>query len=289
MLDQDDGLSAERFSLTGVPPDSRLLRPLLTAGRWLEPGDGRALVVSRRLQRDQPAFQLGTSLRLLVEGQSLVWTVVGVIDSGPQPQVYVPRQSLIGLRGHDRGGSLVLQLKPLGEASQLEVIRQLRSDFAAQGMPIASSQRPSESRRVLEDHLLMVVEFLGAMGWVMIVVGGMGLASTMSLGVLERTREIGVMRALGARHLALLAMIQVEGLVIAGMGWLLALPLSIPIGGLLAQAFGRVMFAVPIHWWPNFGASLRWLLLTVLVSLLACAWPARRATRVPTAAALAYE
>ena len=77
----------------------------------------------------------------------------------------------------------------------------------------------------------MVVEFLGAMGWVMIVVGGMGLASTMSLAVLERTREIGVMRAIGAPHRSILIMILMEGLVIAVLGWLASLPLSVPMSG----------------------------------------------------------
>ena len=48
------------------------------------------------------------------------------------------------------------------------------------------------------DHLLMVVDFLAAMGWTMLVVGALGLGSTMALAVLERTREIGVLRAIGA-------------------------------------------------------------------------------------------
>ena len=71
-------------------------------------------------------------------------------------------------------------------------------------------------------HLLMVADFLGVMAWVMIAVGGLGLASTMSLAVLERTREIGVMRAIGARHGAIHLIIQVEGLVIA---------LGVPVAG----------------------------------------------------------
>jgi putative ABC transport system permease protein len=96
-------------------------------------------------------------------------------------------------------------------------------------MPVASSQRLSENRRVIEDHLLMVVEFLGVMGWVMIAVGGMGLGSTMSLAVLERTREIGVLRAIGARHRDIVTMLQVEGTVIALLGWLVSIPLSVPM------------------------------------------------------------
>ena len=74
----------------------------------------------------------------------------------------------------------------------------------------------------------MVAGFLGNMSLLMLVVGGLGLASTMSLGVLERTREIGVLRAIGARHGSILAMVQIEGLVIALLSWALAIPLSLP-------------------------------------------------------------
>lgn len=135
----------------------------------------------------------------------------------------------------------------------------------------------------------MVVNFLGSMGWLMLLVGGLGLASTMGLAVLERTREIGVLRAIGARHSAILTMIQVEGLTIARLSWALAIPVSIPMSVLLAQAFGRIMMRVPITYLPNATGVAIWLSLVVVVSLVACAWPALRATRVPTAAALAYD
>jgi putative ABC transport system permease protein len=135
----------------------------------------------------------------------------------------------------------------------------------------------------------MVVQFLGMMGWVMIVVGGMGLASTMSIAVLERTREIGVLRAIGARHGAILRIVQAEGLVIALLAWAVSLPLSVPMSLALADAFGKVMFPVPVSAWPELQGALIWLALVVVVSIAACAWPARRATHVPIARALSYE
>jgi putative ABC transport system permease protein len=135
----------------------------------------------------------------------------------------------------------------------------------------------------------MVWQFLSAMGWVMIAVGGMGLASTMSVAVLERTREIGVLRAIGARHGAIMRMIQIEGLVIVVLAWFASLLMSIPIGLLLAEAFGRIMFPVPARALPTAGAMLSCLGLSVVLSLLACAWPGRRAMRMPAAAALMYE
>jgi putative ABC transport system permease protein len=127
------------------------------------------------------------------------------------------------------------------------------------------------------------------MGWVMIAVGGMGLASTMSLAVLERTREIGVLRALGARHRSILLMIQIEGLVIAVCSWLVALPLSAPMSVALAKAFSRVMLEVPARWLPEQTGVAQWLAVAVVLSIVACAWPALRATRTTVARALAYE
>ena len=156
-------------------------------------------------------------------------------------------------------------------------------------MAVSSTQLLAENRRVTEDHLLMVVQFLGVMGWVMIAIGGMALSSSMSLAVLERTRELGVLRAIGAGHAAILRMIQAEGFVIALLGWVVALPLSIPISSALAFAFSRIMLPVPVRWLPAADGLAQWLAVVVVVSLVSCSWPALRAMRVSVRAALAYE
>src|SRR5205085_5416116 len=108
-----------------------------------------------------------------------------------------------------------------------ELVRRIRSELGDRGFDVATSQLLSQQRVVIEDHLLMVAGFLGNMSLLMIVVGGLGLASTMSLAVLERTREIGVLRAIGAQHGTILRMIQIEGLVIAVLSWAVAIPLSL--------------------------------------------------------------
>ena len=174
-------------------------------------------------------------------------------------------------------------------AEQSELIQRLRDNLERAGLLVASTALTQANREVLEDHLLMVSGFLLIMSQLMLVVGGLGLASTMSLSVLERTREIGVLRAIGARHGAILTIVQVEGLVISLLGWLLAVPLSIPVGVLLGRAFGRIMFEVPVRLMPEALPVLAWLGVAVVVSILACLWPALRAMRVTTAAALAYE
>ena len=288
LIETDDS-SGDSFALIGLPPASALLKPVLIEGRWLRDGDAHTLVVNRSWLRSRPALKPGSTLVLNIDGQTQRWTLVGSIDAGPQPLAYTARASLDVLSGDTRATSLVVATQQHGTASQLDVIQRLRAALAEAGMVVASSQLQSEGRRVAEDHLLMVVDFLGAMAWVMIIVGGMGLASTMSLAVLERQREIGVLRAIGARNGTIMTMVQVEGLVIVALAWLVSLPLSVPMSVLLAEAFGRIMFPLPTPYLPGALAALRWLALMALIAVLACAWPARRASRVPAARALSYE
>ena len=286
-VDHGDGLTGNAIVITAVPPATTLVAPEVLEGRWLRAGDARALVVNRGAVRADSSLRVGAVVRLAVGATTEAWQVVGVVESMLGPIAYAPREGLVAPGG--RVSTLVVRSGLAGEASQLDLIQRLRSALADRGIGVASSSMIAESRRSTEDHLLMVVNFLGSMGWLMLLVGGLGLASTMGLAVLERTREIGVLRAIGARHSAILTMIQVEGLTIALLSWALAIPVSIPMSVLLAQAFGRIMMRVPITYLPNATGVAIWLSLCVVVSLVACAWPALRAMRVPTAAALAYD
>jgi putative ABC transport system permease protein len=284
-----DGTQGNSFTLVGLPADSSMVAPTLLGGRWLNATDRNALVVSRNLLRDEPALTQDAVVTLMINGQATPFNVAGFMDAGPQKVAYVPRTTLDAMHGNDHATALVVATDAHNATSALDFILRLRAELERKGMPVANSQALSEARRGVEDHLLMVVEFLGIMDWVMIAVGGMGLAATMSLAVLERTREIGVLRAIGARHRTILTMIQTEGLVIAVLGWLVSIPLSIPMSAVLADAFGRVMFVAPTPLLPDLRGVLAWLAMVVVVSIVACAWPTRRATHIPTAAALSYE
>jgi putative ABC transport system permease protein len=283
-----DGTLGNAFPIAAPPAPTRLLAHRLEAGRWIEPGDGNTLVVNRGLHGDEPQLTVGAKVTLLIAGRTSDWTVVGVVESGPGPTAYAARETIAALAGDERVATAAIAVSAGGAASQLELIQRLRDELGRDGLAVQSSQLLIENRRVIEDHLLMVADFLGIMAWLIIAVGGLGLASTMSLAVLERTREIGVMKAIGARHRSILTMVQVEGLVIAILSWAIAIPLSLPMSVGLGQAFGRIMIRVPVMLTPAPGPLAVWLALAVVVSLVACTWPALRATRVTTATALSY-
>jgi putative ABC transport system permease protein len=284
-----DSVDGNTFSIVAPPAGTRLLAPKILEGRWIRADDGRALVVSQSLIKAEPSLRVGEHVSLSVRGRVAPWTVIGVVDAGPVPTAFTSREIAQAERGARTISTIAVASTPGGAATQVDLIQRVRAALEQAGMPVSSSQLVEENRRVLADHLLMVVQFLAAMGWVMVVVGGMGLASTMSLAVLERTREIGVLRAIGARHGAILGIVQVEGLVIAVMSWLVALPLSMPVSIALTSAFSRVMLPVPIYYVPQRSGVVVWLALAIVISIVSCAWPAIKATRVTVRQALAFE
>ena len=87
-------------------------------------------------------------------------------------------------------------------------------------------------------------------------VGSIGLTGTMSINVLERTREIGVMRTIGAVDIVIMQSVIIEGLVIGSITWVLAIGLSFPISSLLLTIIGEAMMgsalALQLHaaWHP---------------------------------------
>ena len=125
------------------------------------------------------------------------------------------------------------------------------------------------------------------MAVVIALVGSIGLSGVLSLSVLERRREIGVMRAIGASSGHVARLFIGEGVILGLLSWVMALPLSIPaaygLTNLLASALDTVIMAR----YSLIGAVV-WLGLIVALSITASWFPARRATRLSVRESLAY-
>jgi putative ABC transport system permease protein len=118
-------------------------------------------------------------------------------------------------------------------------------------------------------------------------VGGIALSGVLTLSVLERRREIGVMRAIGASSWSIARLFIGEGLLLGWMSWLLCLPLSIPAGRLMVQALGSAIGLDLVYKYTPVGALL-WLAIITILSILASWLPARGATRISIRESLAY-
>jgi putative ABC transport system permease protein len=129
---------------------------------------------------------------------------------------------------------------------------------------------------------------LAVLAVLMALVGGIGLMGALSISVVERTREIGVMRAVGGRTLTILGMFVMEGLLQGIASWLVAVPLSLALSRPLAAGLGVVLFKATLDYQYNFGAVLVWLAIVLVIATLASIIPARKATRISVRESLAY-
>ena len=117
----------------------------------------------------------------------------------------------------------------------------------------------------------------------------MGLAGTMGMNVLERTREIGITRAIGADDRAVMRTVIAEGVVIGMISFGLAVILSIPFTYLLSTIVSLAVFETPIEVVFTYLGYAIWLGLVLVLSALASILPARNAAKLTIREVLAYE
>jgi putative ABC transport system permease protein len=174
-------------------------------------------------------------------------------------------------------------------ATQRRINDQIQAAFEESGIQIRSTQLGAEFIESQKSQTDILVYFMLVMATLIAIVGGLGLMGTMSINVLERTREIGVMRAIGASNGDIQAIVITEGMVIGIVSWAISILISIPITNVLCYGVGMAILTAPMP--AVYGASgvIAWLIFTIVLGTLASALPARRASRLTVKDTLAYE
>jgi putative ABC transport system permease protein len=122
-----------------------------------------------------------------------------------------------------------------------------------------------------------------------VLVGGLGLMSTLTLNVFERTREIGILSAIGATPRTIARDVLFEGMVMAVLSWSVAVIAAIPITFALDAATGQMFIRKALNFYMSPGAVTVWLLLVLILAALSSFYPARRSAQLAVKEALAYE
>ncbi len=286
-----DGTHSDDFSLIGLPQNSAFVDPPLMSGSWLAPpayANRYDLVISDGLQTDTN-LQVGMTFTLVRGDQSQDWHVVGVVSGGVSLAYgyYDTVANIDGTPGlADR---LALRTGQPDDAFQQQVIAQVTKDFARENHDIVQTSSRAETIANLTGAFNILIGILLAMAILIAVVAGLGLAGTMSLNVLERTREIGVMRAVGAGNGSVRRIFVSEGILIGLLSCVISIPLSFPMTYVFGNILGQIILQQPLEFAPLWTAIAEWLLLVLLVSTLASVAPAQRAAQISIREAIAYE
>lgn len=282
-------------ALTGVQIDTQLYQRGITAGRWFTSDDRNVVIISQDAA-DKSGLKVGQMITFTIGLHTVHWQIIGIAsdysDIGP--------------------GNFGVLLAPIG---QINSLFGMAADYSQKVMIQSTTHAPTQAdidalaRRVdialsdagylpdvvtAQDQIKQaqskyqtIYTLLDLVAIVIALVGSVGLANALVMGVLERRREIGILRSMGAASRKVAQVFWSEGTTLGGLAWVLALVLGFPAswGLLLIQA--KLLAPVPFAF-NSFNLVWMFLVIFILVTL-ACIGPIFAATRVKIVQTLRYE
>lgn len=281
--------AGSRFIVIAMPPDSKLFTPVMAQGRRLQPGDTNSVVLNPTMAAQNRQIKVGDEVRLHIGPVTSQWRVAGICREPmlPPAVVYVPL-SAVAAAHPGMANSVQIELKD-SKRTSLELAReQIDPNLEREGIRVAGGRSKAEFRYAVDQHVLMIYVFLVVASCIVGGVGGLGLMTTMGINILERRREIGILRAIGATPTMIFAIVIDEAVTIAVIAWGAAVLLAFPLSGELGTMLGQLLHGgfdsriAPLGIVASLGASA---ILAILASLVA----AGSAVRLTVREALTYE
>ncbi|HMK09615.1 MAG TPA: FtsX-like permease family protein, partial [Anaerolineales bacterium] len=265
--------------LEGIPAGSDFFTPLMVAGRWLQPGDGRAVVIPRETA-ERNNIHVGDPVTLdLGELGKAQWQVVGLYEpvfasAYSVDTLYTPLDSLFrAARRRNLGTMLYVRTTSHDPAAVADATARFKDLLETHGLKVVTTQTHAQTRSTAEFQFGSVTSMLLGLSVIVALVGGIALMGALSISVVERTKEIGVLRAIGARSRMILGIFVMEGLLQGVMSWLVAVPVSFLLSQPVAKALGHALFSASLDFRYNGSAVVIWLGLILIISTLASSLP----------------
>jgi putative ABC transport system permease protein len=286
-----DDSESETVMFQAPPADTNLFQPEVVEGRWLLPSDENAVVLSANWLNDETDIQVGDEITLKFKGRETEWVVVGYIKGLGDALLAYANYDYFSREVREPGTSSTLNVTTQYHDGpfQADVAQRLEEHFRNVGLTVSSTTTSAADKSESQTQFGIITSLLMIMAVLIAVVGGLGLMGTMSMNVLERTREIGVMRAIGASDGTILNIVIVEGVIIGLMSWTMGAAIAMPISRFLSDQVGMIFLGSPFSYVYSINGALLWLTIAVGLAALASFLPAWNASRLTVRDVLVYE
>jgi putative ABC transport system permease protein len=283
-----------RISITGVDQSvwSQITTSKIKTGRMLDSADQNVIVIGGRLASsyfDQP---LGINKMTMINGSA--FRVVGILDDQSN-SIYMPIQMAYQVIPDKTNGiydTLVVKIKD--ENILDEVIKKILDKLmiarhvTQKNMDFSVSSR-KEMQQARADTMSSMNTFLLAIAAVSLIVGSIGIANTMFTSVLEKTKEIGIMKAVGARNLDILQIFLFNAAFIGLVGGIIGIVLGTILSGFMPALMGGLPLGRSGIAIVTLNSITMALSVSVTVGILAGIIPAYQASKLKPVDALRYE
>ena len=275
----------------GLPADTTYDHELVR-GRWFASeeaaGKARVAVIGKALA-SQTGLDVGDTVTVEDHTGLVDYEVIGIdnrmVNDGEG--LFVPIDTLLEVNRWTDPGVYWVTGDSLDEAGIERLNGRLVDALTAGGYSVGTGLRHVQ-RAAEREEARTIVAVIMALGLPLVAVGMIGLVGALTTNVLERRREIAILRSLGARSRQIRRIYRAEGLALAVLGWLGGVGVGYVLGRVVLHFIGdafHTSFALRFPLWP-LGVALA---MTVVVALLVLHFPLRRACRLQPGDALRYE
>ena len=271
--------------------DSDMLNVTITDGRWLEEGDTNAIVINTDVLRNEDDVSVGDMITLNIDGKESDFEVVGIVRglmTGANAFINFDYYGRV-TNAIDKAEVVLMRFDDRSPENQMELGQAIEESYGRTGFRVQQMQTIAQLRTLISGIFNVIIIFLLFMALLLGIVGGLGLMGTMSINVIERTREIGVMRAIGASDGAVLRIVLLEGVIIGLISWIIGGIIAIPASYFLTETVGTILLQASPSYVFSISGAIVWLFIVMILAGIASYIPARSASKLTIREVLSYE
>ena len=290
-LKLDDETQSNTFQFVALPKNEKALNLPLREGKWLSDSGSNEVVVNHLFLDSNPKYKVGDEITIISNNTQTTWKIVGLVkEVGGSERVYTNSdyyRKVFSSEGS--GGEIAFFYNNSNKETADLTTREIEKKLSKAGIDVESKLTKSDVSSVFANHLKLIAGFLIVASILIIVVGVIGLISSTSINILERLRELGVMRAIGASPGKITSMFIYENIIVGLISFVMSCLLAIPLTNILCKVFGNIFLKMPLDMVYSPLALLIWLIAIMLITIIVSFYLSRKAMLQPVYEIINYE
>lgn len=286
MITSDNGAG-----IIAVPFDTKMLHPNIIEGQWLNSSEKQEVVLNENAWLLYQKPTVGSKVDIVIEGKTIKAELIGIVKQYEPARIYIDKTLYDDYFNSEKTiNTIVFAAKDNKYERVIKMKGNIESIIAPSDWGIVYVMSQAERVKIVYDHLNIILYTIVILSFLVLVVSAIGMASSTGISIMERTREIGVMRAIGATPKKIYTLFVNEGMITSVLSMLVGLLLAYPLSLGASSFLGTLMLGEDSNLGYAFSLLGFWITLVVTITFgwIASRLPAKSAIKISTYKALQY-